>query len=103
MRGEVDVLDVVDRLRDEIADMVVVQRVDDSVAVAPTGHQTQMTQQPQLVRNRRRFQLHVPREIGHRARRLSQPRENPHPARCSERLHRLGDFLGQTSVDCREL
>lgn len=41
--GEVDVLDVIDRLRDQVADMVVVKRVDDMVAVAATGHKTEMT------------------------------------------------------------
>jgi len=38
LRGEMDVLDVIDRLRDEIADMIVMQRIDNSVAVAPTRH-----------------------------------------------------------------
>lgn len=97
-----DVLDVIDRLRDEIADMVVVQRIDDPVAVAPTGHETEMTQEPQLMRDRRLLQLHIPRQLGHRTRRLSQPRENPNPARRGESLHRLRDLFREIGVDRRE-
>ena len=97
-----DVLDVVDRLRDEVANMVVVQRVDDTVAVAATDHQTEMTQQPQLVRHRRLFQLHVACELGDRAGRHSQARKDADSARRRERLHRLRDLLGEINVDRRE-
>ena len=93
-----NVLDVIDRLRDEIADVIVMQRINNSVAIAPTRHQAEMTQQPQLVRNRRCLQLHIPRELRHRTGRLSQPRKNPHPARRRERLHRLGDRAGEPEV-----
>jgi hypothetical protein len=51
----VNVFDVVDRLRDEVAHMVVVQRVDDTVAIAPPADKAKMAQDPQLVRHRRRL------------------------------------------------
>lgn len=93
-----DVLDVIDRLRDEVADVIVVQRIDHPVAVAPSCDETEMTQQPQLVRHGRWPQLHVVREFVYRTRRLSQPRQNPHPARRCERLHRLGDLFREIGV-----
>jgi len=70
------VLDVVDRLRDEVADMIVVQRVDDAVAVAPPADEAKVTQDPQLVRHRRRLEMHIAGEIADRARRLPQPRQD---------------------------
>ena len=95
-----DVLDVVDRLSDEVANMVVVQRVDDTVAVAATGHETEMTKQPQLVRHRRLLQPDIACELGDRAGGLSQPRKDADSARRGERLHRLRDLLGEVNVDC---
>jgi hypothetical protein len=99
----VNVFDVVDRLGDEVADMVVVQGVDDAVAVAAPGDEPKVAQEPKLVRDRRCLELHVTGEFGDRARRLPQPRQDANPARSSERLHRLGNFVSEIRVDRHKL
>ena len=97
-----DVLDVIDRLGDQVANMVVVQRVNDAVAVAATGHETELTQQPQLVRHRRLLQPHIACKIGDRTRRLPQPRKDADSARRGERLHRRRDLFSELIVDRRQ-
>ena len=97
-----NVLDVVDRLGDEVAHMLVVQRINDAIAVAPPGDKAKVTEDPQLVRDRGRLELHTVGEIGDRARRVPQPRQDANPARSSERLHRLGDLTGEIPVDRRK-
>jgi hypothetical protein len=42
----VNVLDVVDRLGDEVAHMVVVQGANDAVAVAPPGDKAKVAEDP---------------------------------------------------------
>ncbi len=97
-----NVLDVVDRLGDEVAHMVVVQGVDDAVAVAPPGDKAKVAEDPKLVRDRGRLELHTVGEIGDRASRLPQPRQDANPARSGQRLHRLGDLLSEIPVDRRK-
>jgi hypothetical protein len=98
----VNVFDVVDRLGDEVPHMVVVQGVNDAVAVAPPGDKAKVAEDPQLVRDRGRLELHIVGEIGDGARRLPQSREDANPARSGERLHRLGDLLSEIPVDGRK-
>jgi hypothetical protein len=95
----VNVFDVVDRLGDEVANMVVVQGVNDAVAVAPPGDKAKVAEDPKLVRDRGRLELHTVGEIGDRTRRQPQPRQDANPARSGERLHRLGNLLSEISVD----
>src|SRR5438094_6398172 len=97
-----NVLDVVDRLGDEVAHMVVVQGVNDTVSIAPPGNKTKVAENPKLVRDRGRLELHIVGEIGDGTRRLAQPRQNANPARSGERLHRLGDLLSEIPVDRRK-
>ena len=94
-----NVLDVVDRLGDEVAHMIVMQRVNDPVAVAPPGDKAKVAQDPKLVRDCGRLELHTVGKIGDRARRLPQPRQDANPARSGKRLHRLGDLLSEIPVD----
>src|SRR6266540_6108091 len=82
--------------------MVVVQGVNDTVSVAPPADKTKVAQEPQLVRDRGRLELHTVGEIGDRARRLPQPRQYANPARSGERLHRLGNLLSEIPVDRRK-
>ena len=93
---------VVDRLGDEVSHMVVVQRVNDAVAVAPPGDKAKMAEDPKLVRDRGRLELHIVGEIGDRALRLPQSRQDANPARRGERLHRRGDLLSEIPVDRRK-
>jgi hypothetical protein len=98
----VNVLDVVDRLGDKVAHMIVMQGANDAVAVAPTGHKAKVAEDPKLVRDRGWLELHTVGEISDRARRLPQTRQDANPARSSERLHRLGDLLSEIPVDRRK-
>ena len=94
--------DVVDRLSDEVAHMVVVQGVNDAVAVASPGNEAKVAEDPKLVRDRGWLELHVVGEIGDGALGLPQPRQDANPARSGERLHRLGDLLSEIPVDRRK-
>ena len=47
--------DVVDRLGDEVAHMIIVQGINDTVAVAPTGDKAKVAKDPKLVRDRGRL------------------------------------------------
>ena len=91
--------DVVDRLGDEVAHMVVVQGVNDAVAVTPPADKAKMAEDAKLVRDRGRLELHTLGEIGDRARRLPQPRQDANPARRGQSLHRLGNLLSEIPVD----
>ena len=50
-------LDVGDRLAEQLADMVVIEVGDDPAPVPTTHHEAEMTQQPQLVRHGGRLHL----------------------------------------------
>ena len=82
--------------------MVVVQGVNDAVAVASPRDKAKVAEDPKLVRDRRRLELHIAGEIGDGARRLPQPRQDANPARSGQRLHRLGDLLSEIPVDRRK-
>src|SRR5438105_3342741 len=82
--------------------MVVVQGVNDAVAVTPPADKAKMAEDAKLVRDRGRLELHTLGEIRDRARRLPQPRQDANPARSGERLHRLGDLLSEIPVDRRK-
>src|SRR3954462_13142816 len=93
-----EVLDVRDGLLEQLADVVVVEVVDDAAAVAVPDDKAEVAQQPQLGRDRRR--LHAGRlgELVHRARPGVQPAEDADAARCGERLHGLGDDAGEVGI-----
>lgn len=93
---------MVDRLRDEVADVVVVERIDDAVAVSFASDETKVAKQAELMRDRRLLELDVGCEIADRAGRLSQPRQDADAARSGERLHRLRDLVRDLSVKRRE-
>jgi len=96
-----DVLDVVQRLIEEVGNVRVVQCVDDTSAASLADDEPQMAEQAQLVRDRRG--LHADRlgESVHRARSLAQASEDADATWCRQRLHRLGDLLGRPRVHRR--
>jgi len=51
--GDADVLGVVDRLRDKIANVVVVERVDDAIAISLASDKAEVAKQAELMRGRR--------------------------------------------------
>jgi deazaflavin-dependent oxidoreductase (nitroreductase family) len=92
-------LDMPDRLVDQIRNMRIVQRVDDRTAASLTDDQAEMPQQAQLMRHRRPFHPDRLRKLSHAAGTLAQPRQDPHPARRRQRLHRLRHITRRHRVD----
>ena len=89
--AEPNVLDVADRLIEQLGDMRVVQRVDDPPPLTLTDDQTDVPQQPQLMRHSGLLHPDRDHELGHRMRTLTQLREDQHPARRRQPLHRVCD------------
>ena len=94
-----DVLDVPDGLFEQLADMVVVQVVDDAATVATADHEPEVAQHPQLVGHRRGLHAHRIRELADRARAGVQTAEDEHAARGGKGLHGLGDHRGEVRVE----
>ncbi len=84
-------LDVGDRLVQQQTDVLIVQVVDHPAPVPEADDEAEMSQDSQLVGNRRSLHAHVGGQIGHGARTGTQPAENLYPAARRQRLHRLGD------------
>jgi hypothetical protein len=78
-RAETQVLDVVNRLVEQLSDVVVVKAVDNVAAVAVTGNQSERPQEPQLVRHRRLFHPDRRGQLADRARRLPEPGQDHQP------------------------
>lgn len=93
-RAELQVLDVPDRLVDQPRDVMVVERVDDAPAPALADHQATVSQELELMRDGGLFHPHCGDQLRNRLRPHTQPRQDQNPARRRERVHRLGDALG---------
>lgn len=85
-------LGVRDGLVQERGDMIVMQRVDDLAPHPLPDHESEVAKHPQLVRDRGELHLDRLGKIADRGRGLTQTREDPHPTRRSQRLHRLRDL-----------
>lgn len=88
-----------DGLFEQLADVVVVQVIDDLAAVAATDHEPQMPQHAQLVRHRGGLHPDDRRKLVDRAGTGVQPPEDSQPARSGESLHRLGYGLCEADVE----
>src|SRR3954449_11105893 len=93
-----EVLDVRDGLFEQLADVVVVEVVDDAATVAVPDDKSEVTEQPQLVRDCGRLHLHGLRELVHGARASLEPAEYADAAGRRERLHRLGDDASERGI-----
>jgi hypothetical protein len=92
-------LDVADRLLQEIADVVVVEVVHDLTALSATDDQPEMPEHAQLMGDRGRLHLDRGGELVDRTRAGAQPPEDAQPARRGQRLHRVGDSAGEVRVE----
>ena len=97
--AEAQVLDVRDGLVEELADVLVVQLVLHTAPVAAPDDETEMTQNAQLVRDRRSLHPDMLGEVGHRAGPDPQAPEDPHAAPGRERLHRFGNEPGERWIE----
>ena len=91
MDPEPDVLDMTNSLIDQLGDMHVIQRVHDPPPSTLTDDQTDIPQQPQLMRDSGLLQPDRVDELRDRMRALPQLREDQHPTRRRQPLHRLRD------------
>lgn len=91
-------LDVCDRLIEQLADVLVVQRIDDLAALAPASHQPEMAQEAKLMGDGRGFHAYVPRQFAHRAGRGVKAAEDAQSTRRRECLHSVGDHLGKVLI-----
>lgn len=92
------VLDMSDGLFEELADVIVVEVVDDLPAVAPADHQPEVTQDAKLMGDSRGLHPNGGGQLVDRAGTGVESSENAQPARRGERLHRLGNRLGKVRV-----
>jgi hypothetical protein len=96
---ERQVLNVRDGFVEQLADVVVVQRIHHVPALAPAGDQPQMAQQAELVGDRRALHTDVLSQFADRARAGVKPSEDAQSARRSECLHRVGDDPREALVE----
>ena len=92
-------LDVGDRLVEQVRDVVVMQVVDDVTAVAPADDESEVAQDAELMGHRGR--LH-PYRLGQLADGLpagAQPPQDSHPAGGRQRLHRVRHRRGEIRVE----
>ncbi len=87
-------LDVTDGLVDELRDMDVVERIDDPPTLARADHQPDVTKQTKLMGDRRLLHPDRVNQLRDRMRTLTQLRQDQHPARRGQALHRVRDPLG---------
>ena len=91
-------LDVADDLLEQVGDVVVVELVDDLAPVAAAGHEPEVAQQPELVRDGRALHPDRERDLVHRGRARVQASEDPQPARRRQRLDAVRGDLREAVV-----
>ncbi len=85
--------------REQIADVMVMERVEDVPAVAPRAHEPSRAQQPQMMGGGAHAQLRDRCELLNGAWTSEQVREQSQSPRRSERLERLGELLGLVGTE----
>lgn len=98
---ERQVLNVEDRLVEQLSDMRVVQAIDDLLATPLADHEPEVAKRAQLVRDRRGLHPHRLSELADRARALLEAPEDLYATRAGEHLHPLGDGSRKHGVDHR--
>ena len=102
-RPETEVLGVRDRLGQQQAHVVVVQRVDHLAPLTLADDEPQVTEHAQLLGDGRLPHADGLGELADRTRAGRQPAEDPHPAGRRQRLHRLRHRARGVGRDQREI
>lgn len=92
-------LDVKDRLIEQLGDVRVVQVVDDAFAASLADDKAKVAQLPELMGDGRGLHADGVGELADRAGPLFQAPEDLHAAGCGEDLHALGDQTGGLGVE----
>jgi hypothetical protein len=93
------VLDVPDRLVEQVSDVVVVEVVHDVAAVAAAHDEAEVAKEPQLMGDGGGVHLDRRGQLGDGPGAGAKPAEDAHPARGGERLHRVGDGAREIGVE----
>jgi hypothetical protein len=89
--GKARMVDVVHGLGKQHRDVLVMQLVHRSAAVAHSADEAEMAQQAKLVRHERLLEADARRKLADRARTIAEACQQPHATRRRESLHRLRD------------
>lgn len=92
-------LDVEDRLIEQLGDVGIVEPVDDLFAPPLADHKAEMPKLSQLMRHGRRLHAHGVRELADRADPILQSPEDLHPTGRRQNPHPLGDHPRGLSVN----
>lgn len=92
-------LDMTDRSLQQLANVLVMQVVDDLPAIALARHEPKMAKHAQLLRDGRRLHRDRARELANTERAAAQLPENADAARRGERLHRVSDGLRERAIE----
>jgi hypothetical protein len=94
-------LDVVDRLLEQVGDVRVMQGVDDGAPASLADDESEVAEEAQLVRDRRAFHLDGCGKLVDRAGTVAEAAEDTHPARSRQRLHCLRDLVRGRRIERR--
>ena len=95
-------VDVVHGLGKQHRDVLVMQLIHRSTAVAHPANQAEMAQQAKLMRHERLLETDARRKIADRARTVAETCQQTHATRRRQSLHRLGDRLGDRRINLAE-
>jgi hypothetical protein len=98
-KSKAQVLDMEDRLIEQVRDVRVMEGVDDAPPAPLADHETEVAKHAQLVRHRGALHPNGQGEFVHGAGSLSEPRENANPARRRKRLHRFRHLPRGRGID----
>jgi hypothetical protein len=93
------VLDMRDRLVEQMRDVVVVEVVDDAAAVATANDESEVPQEPELVRDGRSLHSHALGDLVDARRPGPQASEDLDPAGRGECLHGLREQAGELGIE----
>ncbi len=91
--------DVVDRLVDQLDDVIIVEVVHHVASIALAGHESEIAQYPQLVRCGRLLESGVGGEIDHGCTAVAKSTQDQHATWCGERVHDRSDLSSYLGVD----
>ena len=92
-------LDVEDRLVEQLGDVGVMQVIDDVLATALADDEAEMPKLPELVRDSGWLHPHRVGKLTDRARTLLQPAEDLHAARGRQHPHAVSDSLRNVRIE----
>ena len=97
--SKAQVLDMKDRLIEQIRDVRIMEGIDHAPPTPLADHESKVAKHAQLVRHRRALHPNRKCEFVHGACSLSEPRENANSTRRRQRLHRFRNLPSSRGID----